>query len=328
MKNRIVSKIVTGVVVIGMALNVAACSEKEAKQPEVSNVEKAASVFNGELQGDSTVIGVGSTKVSYDEYRMYSWFLKNQYEDVMSAEVWDYSLGEMTVGQAAIEDILRLIIQIKVMNNEAAGQGVGLGIDEKGDIDYKADQYLATVPSEIQAANGITPAVMHQIFEENEIARKMYDVVTGNVEANVDEASMQAAKVLMLYYPADDTNRDQVRAQIDALAAELKGYKGNFYSFVKDKTGRAPEETIIGKMDQRITLAATALAMKKYTVSDVVAEQDGFYVMYCLKNNTKGLNKSYREQYIAGQQNMTFQAAYENWAEKYEVKVSKSLLAN
>ena len=234
----------------------------------------------------------------------------------------------MTVGQAAIEDILRLTIHIKVMNNEAAGQGVGLGIDEKGDIDYKADQYLATVPSEIQAANGITPAGMHQIFEENEIARKMYDVVTGNVEANVDEASMQAAKVLMLYYPADDTNRDQVRAQIDALAAELKGYKGNFYSFVKDKTGRAPEETIIGKMDQRITLAATALAMKKYTVSDVVAEQDGFYVMYCLKNNTKGLNKSYREQYIAGQQNMTFQAAYENWAEKYEVKVSKSLLAN
>ena len=75
-------------------------------------------------------------------------------------------------------------------------------------------------------------------------------------------------------------------------------------------------------------MAATALAMKKYTVSDVVAEQDGFYVMYCLKNNTKGLNKSYREQYIAGQQNMTFQAAYENWAEKYEVKVSKSLLAN
>ena len=55
---------------------------------------------------------------------------------------------------------------------------------------------------------------------------------------------------------------------------------------------------------------------------------NNYHQISCLKNNTKGLNKSYREQYIAGQQNMTFQAAYENWAEKYEVKVSKSLLAN
>ena len=52
MKNRIVSKIVTGVVVIGMALNVAACSEKEAKQPEVSTVAQAAQDFTGELHRD------------------------------------------------------------------------------------------------------------------------------------------------------------------------------------------------------------------------------------------------------------------------------------
>ena len=156
----------------------------------------------------------------------------------------------------------------------------------------------------------------------------MYDVVTGNVEANIDEASMQAAKVLMIHFPADDSNREEVRAKINALAAEQKTYSGNFYSFAREKTGAAPQEVIIGKMDSRSALVNTALAMEKYSVSGVVEEQDGFYLMYCLKKNTRGLNKVYREQFIAGQQNMTFQAAYENWAEKYEVKVSKSLLAN
>ncbi len=46
-------------------------------------------------------------------------------------EEWDYKLGDATVGQVAIEDILRLIIQIKVMNKAGAEQGVSLGIDDK-----------------------------------------------------------------------------------------------------------------------------------------------------------------------------------------------------
>lgn len=332
LKNRaeaIVKKTICGLLVASMAIVTVACSGGDKKaEPEAPKAEKAASVSNGELTGESTVIGVGSTKVLYDEYKIYSWFLKNQYEDVMSGEVWDYSLDGTTIGQTAIEDILRLIIQIKVMNKAAAEQGISLGIDEKEDIDHKADQYLSTIPAEIWETNGITAERMHTIFEENEISRKMYDVVTGGVEANVDEASMQAAKVLMLHLKTDGSDRDAVKGQADALAAELANYKGNFYSFVKEKTGKAPQEVIIGKMDSRTNLINTALTMERYTTSGVIEENDGFYVIHCLKSNTRGLNKVYREQYISEQQNTTFQAAYENWAGKYEVKVSKSLLAN
>lgn len=328
MNKRWMKRAVGAVLIAGICAGLVGCSGKEDKsgEVEVKNVERAASVANGELEGGSTVVGVGNTKVTYDEYRIYSWFLKNQYEDVMSAQVWDYNLGEKTVGQFAIEDILRLIIQIKVMNKEAAVQGVGLGVDEKEDIDHKADEYLAVIPAELQQANGITTEGLHQIFEENEVARKMYDVVTGNVQTNADEATVQAAKVLMLHMPANDSNREEVRAQANALAAELQAYKGNFYSFVRDKTGEAPEEVIVGNLDTHANLANAALTMERYATSAVVEEQDGFYLMYCLKKNTKGLNRVYREQYILEQQNVAFQAAYENWAEKYEVKVSKSLL--
>lgn len=324
---RTVKKLTCAVLMAAVALGTTACSGgSEETRVQTPKTEKAAAVSNGELKSDSTVIGVGSTKVLYQEYQIYSWFLKNQYEDVMSAKVWEYSLENTTVGQAAIEDILRLMIQIKVMNKAAVEQNISLGVDEKEDIDYKADQYLATIPEEVQKANGITAEVLHQIFEENEVARKMYDVVTGSVQANVDEASMQAAKVLLLYLPASDANREEVRSKANQLSAELSQYAGNFYSFVKEKTGKEPEEVIIGKMDSRSNLINTALTMQRYTNSGVVEEADGFYLMHCLKVNTSGLNKVYREQYIAEQQNTAFQAAYENWAEKYEVKVSKSLL--
>ncbi len=320
---------VCGVLAVGLALTLTGCGSKDGAKEgaEVKTQEKAAAVEDGTLSEDSVVIGVGGTKVLWSEYKTYNWFLINQYEALMSPDVWNYNMEGVTVRQAAVEDVLRLIIQIKLMNKEAQVQGITLGVDEKEDVDYKADQYLATISPEVQAANGMTAESLHRVFEENEIARKIYDVVTGNVEANVDEANMQAAKVLMLHLEADESNRDTVKKQIEGMAAELSAYSGNFYSFVREKTGKAPEETIIGKMDSRTTLVNTALGMKKGMTSGVIEEADGFYLIHCLKCNTRGLNKVYREQYITELQNKTFQAAYENWAEKYEVKVSKSLLA-
>lgn len=77
-------KIICGIAVAAVALGTAACSEEgENKEIEVPKAEKAASVANGDLKSDSTVIGVGDAAVSYDEYRVYSWFLKNQYEGVL-----------------------------------------------------------------------------------------------------------------------------------------------------------------------------------------------------------------------------------------------------
>nr|MBP3598939.1 hypothetical protein [Eubacterium sp.] len=322
-----IRKIVCGILVASLTIGATGCSEKKEEPKKTVQVEKAAAVSDGELKADSVVVGVGGTKVLYQEYQAYDWFLRNQYEGLMTADVWNYNLGETTVGQLAVEDCLRLIIQIKVLNKAAAEQGIALAVDEKEDIDYKADQYLATIPPEVQQANGITTEMMHIIFEENEIARKMYDVVTGNVEATIDEAAMQAAKVLLYKEPANDSNREEVRAKVNTLVAEKANYTGNFYSFIKDKTGTAPEEVIIGKMDGRVNLVNTALTMERHSISGVIEEKDGFYVIQCLKSNTKALNKNYREQYIAEQQSSAFQAAYENYAEKYEVKVSKSLLA-
>ncbi len=321
-----IRKIVCGALIASMMLGGTGCSEKEEEPKKTVQVEKATQVSDGELKADSVVIAVGSTKVFYQEYQAYNWFLRNQYEGLMTADVWNYHLGDTTVGQLAVEDCLRLIIQIKVLNKAAAAQGIALAVDEKEDIDYKADQYLATIAPEVQQANGITTEMMHIIFEENEIARKMYDVVTGNVESTIDEASMQAAKVLLYKEPANDGNREEVRAKVNALVAEKANYAGNFYSYIKDKTGKAPEEVILGKMDGRTNLITSALTMERYAVSGVIEEKDGFYVIQCLRSNTKAVNKKYREQYIAEQQATAFQAAYENWAESYEVKVSKSLL--
>lgn len=71
---------------------------------------------------------------------------------------------------------------------------------------------------------------------------------------------------------------------------------------MKEKTGSAPEEVILGSLDSRTNLAANVLALKKDATSGVIEESDGFYIAYCLKANTKNLNQAYVEQEVEKQQ--------------------------
>ena len=149
--NRFGKKILCGCLAVSLMLTSVGCSEKtENAEEQTISVEKAARVNNGDLQGDSIAVAVGKQGVTYDEYLVYNWFLKNQYDSMLGTDVWNISVDDHTIGQTAIEDIVRLIIQIKVMNKAAEGQGVTLGVDEKEDIDYKADQYIATIPEDVQ----------------------------------------------------------------------------------------------------------------------------------------------------------------------------------
>lgn len=328
MWKKISKKIICAALIGTMALSVTACSDSEGEKL-VENVKKegASAVVNGELNMDSPVVSVGESTVSYNEYLVYSWFLKNQYEGTLSADVWNYPLGDVTIEQKAVEDVIRLMIQIKVMNKSAAEQDITLQVDEKEDIDYKADQFLATIPDEVKETNHISKEIMYRIFEENQVAQKMYDVVTASAGANVNEDSLQAVKVLLVHWDVNDSNRDTVKGQAQAIATELGQYPGNFFSFMKDKTGKAPEETIIGSMDAEKVRFNTVTGLKDNTASGLIEEANSYEIAYRLSGNTKAIKKEYREQIIAKEQAKAFQTAYENWAEKYEVKISKSLLA-
>ena len=139
--NRFGKKILCGCLAVSLMLTSVGCSEKtENAEEQTISVEKAARVNNGDLQGDSIAVAVGKQGVTYE----------NQYDSMLGTDVWNISVDDHTIGQTAIEDIVRLIIQIKVMNKAAEGQGVTLGVDEKEDIDYKADQYIATIPEDVQ----------------------------------------------------------------------------------------------------------------------------------------------------------------------------------
>ena len=112
--NRFGKKILCGCLAVSLMLTSAGCSKKtENAEEQTTSVEKAAKVNNGDLQGDSIAVAVGKQGVTYDEYLVYSWFLKNQYDSMLGADVWNISVDDHTIGQAAIEDIVPYKLRAK-----------------------------------------------------------------------------------------------------------------------------------------------------------------------------------------------------------------------
>ncbi len=313
----------------GMAVSLCACGKKQDGEESALRKERAAAVDNGSLNGDSVVVAVGKTTVTYNEYKVYDHFMKSQYEDILTQDVWTYKAGsaQKSIGQEAVEDVIRLIIQVKVITKEAQAQGVALAADEKEAADHNASLYCESLSDEVKSAQGISQAVMARVFEENKLAEKMYSIVTGKVDVNVTKEQARAARVQLIWLPFSGQNKEEVRKKAADLAARAKTLTGSFYRFAKENTQADEVEYLVGQMDERTNLASAVLGMKQYGTSDVIEEADGFYIAYCVEPVNDGLGEAYRNQVIEERQTKAFQDAYAGWAKNFNARVSKSLLA-
>lgn len=316
-------------IVLGACLMISltACGEEEEKQPAPEQkVEESVSVNNKTLKADSIVISVGKTTVTYEEYKAYHYFMKHQYENIVSEDLWNSKVSDKTLKQEALEEVIRFIIQMKVIGRAAGDQGVELDANAKVVAETKAKEYCALLDEKTRKENGITEAILTKILQENLLATQMYNVVTGKVDVNFPADQIQATKVQMLYLSTEGKNKEEVRAIAQNLVKKLGTTKGNFYRFANANSDLKDVEQVIGAGDSRTTLAKTALGLKKGETSGLIEESDGFYIVYCVQPSNRTLEEEYRNQRVEEKQVLAFQSAYENWAQKYEVEVSKSLL--
>lgn len=310
-----------------MCLGLIACGSEEPK--ETVSVEEAVSVSNNNLNHGSVVISVGKTAVNYNEFLSYYYLMKNQYENVLGTEIWAYKKalsGEKTLGQEAIESVLRHIIQIKVICKEAGLQKVLLSTDEKEQASHNAKVFCDSLADTVKSENGMDVKTVTRIFEENKLAQKMYNIQLGKVNANLTPEQIKAAKVQLIYWSANDKNREEVRKKAEQVYQSLSTAVGSFYTIAKENTEASEIETIIGASDIRTNLAKAVVALKKGQTTNVIAEKDGFYLAYCVEPDSKVIQDEYRNQVVLEKQTQAFQKTYKGWSDKFEVKVSRALL--
>ena len=312
---------------VSICLCMSGCGSE--KVEDTSSSERAASVFNGKLKADSSVVAVGKTTVTYNEYKTYNYLMKSLYEGNLGSEVWSYSKavdGNKTIGQEAIESVLRLIIQVKVICKEAAIQKIKLETDEKEEADYKAKKAYEGLSDQEKADNGMDLATVIRIFEENKLAQKMYNVEMGKVKVDLTPEQMKAVKVQLIFHAASSQNKESVKGEMEQIRKNLDA-RASFYTVAKANTELDEIEYVVGNSDKRVNLAKAVMSLKPGQVTGVIEEKDGFYIACCLQQNSAKLQQEYRNQVVEERQTESFQKTYKVWSDKFGVKVSKALLS-
>ncbi len=290
--------------------------------------ERSLDTENGTMKEDSVVISVGQTPVTYAEYMTYYYFMENQYDSLLGEEVWKQrGEADKSIGQEAIEDVLRMIIQVKVIVKRSDNLGVALEADEKEDADYNAQKFYDTLSPEIREKYMISPTLLMKIFEENRLSKKVYNVIIGQVQSGLSSSEAQAYRVQLLFKAAQ-ADKDKQRSEMEALQSEIASSDKSFYYYAKQETEADTVETVIGALDERKNLWNTLIALKPGTVSSVVEENDGFYIVSVLARPDDALNTEYTNAVVTERQITEFQEQYAGWSRCYDVDVSDSLLSD
>jgi len=184
-----------------------------------------------------------------------------------------------------------------------------------------------SIPAKDKQTQGIELKVLSKIFEENKLAQKMYNVQMGKLKIDYAANTLSAAKVELIYQAANAKNKETVKNTMSRILSEVTSSQNSFYTVAKNKTQADAIEYVIGNQDSRTNLAKAVVSLKKNQTSALIEEKDGFYIAHCIQTNSASLQQQYRNQLVSEKQTESFQKTYKTWSDKFDVKVSKALLA-
>ena len=294
----------------------------------------------GESQIDKNeiMVTVGNIDVSYSEAMIYLRTAQQIYESEFGNDVWSYDLygNGMTIGSILKQEVLNQVIQLEVINVVANERGVTLSDDEMLEVRDYASEYMKTMSESDKVKYGITEELAVRVFATNYIAKKLYETVTIDVNTDVTDEEAQQIRIYKLVlktYGTDskgnrtqlrDTELDEIRTKVEQLHAQAKETT-DFYSLASKNSDEDTIEYIVGRGDLDKSEEDIAFSMKDGEVSDIIQNDDGYVILYCVDSYDEDATLQVKEQIIEQRRSDLFVELYSEWYSQYEVKVNMNL---
>lgn len=277
---------------------------------------------------------VGDSVVTKEEALFYIYQLKSKYGDSLGSGLWNMDIGDgQKLGEYALEETKRHIMEINIICQTAKEQGVFLLDEEKEEARQKAQQYMSGLSSEAESDFGITRELVEKIYRENMLASKMYDVTTAKVTGEISDEDARCADIQYIQVMIKGSDGDAVKKEQSGEDLEdarnraknlLKSAKksSDFKSFAQTNTEAPEVELTISKGDGPEDIEAAALSLHTGEFSDVVEGKEGYYIIYCVNESNEEEKMKKKEELINKAQDEKFMEEYTKWSQNYRVVVS------
>lgn len=310
----------------------------------------------GELTMDSVIMRVGKLGVTCREALIYMYQMKERYEPGFGENVWDFAVeGDKNFGEYAKEEVIDNLIQIKIIVQQAAKQGVTLTSDEVSEISRKAEEYLEGIRSSDIKEYGLTQEFIEAVYQDNRLAEKMFDVVTSVVNTDIPDEEVKQSRIqyLAVLTKGMDRNgkdidlksekdlkealkrtqnlRKQAKAAVDFgnfadANSDLEEYEvtyGNSDLNVEEEGGYQGRNAQLAELPGAVLLKG--LKMKTGEISKPLETKKGYFILYCVDAFDEDATRAKKEEIIEAEQERVFSEAYKEWSADYQVEIGKKL---
>lgn len=180
---------------IGLACLVALSATGCSTEQKSGNETKVTSSFETkDMKLDTNVMAVGEEEVTLNEMLFYVYQLKGTYDGSLTSDVWKFQWNdEQSIEGYAKDEMVKEIAQIKVICQQAEKQNCQLTEEEANEAAVEAASYVDGLTDSAKDYH-LTKELVEKVYKEHALAKKMYDVVAGTVDTNIEDSEKMTDK--------------------------------------------------------------------------------------------------------------------------------------
>lgn len=282
---------------------------------------------------------IGDIRVYYNEVMVYLKSAQENYENDYGKGIWDVDiLGDGSSFGAYIKDeVLKQIMQLKVIRDKANQEGIVLTEEEKADAAAFAKEHYGGLSDADRKRYLVTPELLEKVYADNILAEKVFETLTIDVDTNVPdlEAKQITVQHILIYstelndegnrVPLPLEQRNKALEKVNSLLEKARAGE-DFYTLAETNTQDDEIEYTFGRGQGPEKFSdvfeQAAFNLKTGEISSLITTEYGWHIIYCVTDFNEDATIKVKESIIEDRRTKLFAEYYKAWSADYDVVIN------
>ena len=257
---------------------------------------------SGQLRNHNAIVRINDHKYDIRYAKLYLCNYRNLYGKAYGTDLWESYDADL---EQYVKDVtIQELTHIACMDILAENQDMHLSEQEKKQAARAAKEYYQSLTEEEKTFIGLYEREIRTAYEEYALAEKLYHALTQGTDEEVSDDEARVVRVQQIYVK----EKEALRAVQENLAA------GDDFASVASAYNQSREfERTIARGTYPDAMEEIVFNLDDGACSDVIAADDGYYIIRCLNKFEKDLTEENKEKIRVKKKKERFENEYQTF---------------
>ena len=268
----------------------------------------------GQLKNHKNILRINDRKYDIRYAKLYLCNYRNLYGKAYGTDLWDSYDADL---EQYVKDVtIQELTHIACMDILAENQGMHLSGQEKKQADCAAKEYYRSLTGEEKSFINLYEREIRTAYEEYALAEKLYQALTQGTDEEVSDDEARVIRVQQIYVK----EKEALQAVQENLAS------GDDFASVASAYNQSKEfERTIARGVYPQDMEEIVFNLDEGECSDVIAADNGYYIIRCLSKFEKDLTEENKEKIRIKRKKERFENEYQTFVKNSTFRLNNNL---